>query len=549
MPDSERARRRRSRPPEQAAPETESLSRPAPPRYREIFHAAIETTRMPMVVTDARSPDHPILYANHAFLRMTGYDAAEVLGRNCRFLQGPETDRATLATLRRAIAEEREIALEVLNYRKNGSSFWNALFVSPIHDEQGELAYFFGSQLDVSRRRDAEDALRQSQKMEALGQLTGGIAHDFNNLLQVMQGYLELIAVGLDKPAPDRDRLKRALDHVRGAAGRAGQLTQQLLAFARKQQLDGRPLNLNSLVEGMRDLAGRTLGDAVALRLRPGTGLWACRLDPTQAELALLNLLINARDAMVPGRGAEIGVATRNLRLDAAAAAEFAADLPAGDYVLLEVADNGCGMAPGVMARVLDPFFTTKEEGKGTGLGLSMVYGFARQSGGGLRLRSIEGEGTVLQLAFPALAEEARAAVPRGLPGVEAQGHETILLVEDRADVAGLAREILEDFGYRVLLASQAEEALAVLDGAQGIDLLFSDLVMPGPMNGVMLAREARRRRPRLKVLLTTGYAEAATAAGRDGRPLEFEVIGKPYGRLELSRKVRLILDGPNGVS
>ncbi|WP_207553465.1 histidine kinase famiy protein [Teichococcus deserti] len=525
------------------------MSRPAPPRYREIFHAAIETTRMPMVVTDAQAEGHPIIYANNAFLRMTGYDPAEVLGRNCRFLQGPETDRAVLGQLRRAIAEEREIALEILNYRKNGSSFWNALFVSPVYDEQGELAYYFGSQLDVSRRRDAEDALRQAQKMEALGQLTGGIAHDFNNLLQVMQGYLELIAVGLDKPEPERERLKRALEHVRGAANRAGQLTQQLLAFARKQQLDGRPLSLNSLVEGMRDLAGRTLGDAVALRLRPGSGLWACRLDPTQAELALLNLLINARDAMVPGRGAEVGIATANLELDAPGAAQFNTELKPGPYVLLEVSDNGCGMAPAVMARVLDPFFTTKEEGKGTGLGLSMVYGFVRQSGGGLRLRSVEGEGTVLQLVFPALAEEARPAAPRSLPAVESQGHETILLVEDRADVAGLAQEILEDFGYRVLRAAEAEEALAVLDGAQGIDLLFSDLVMPGRMNGVMLAREARRRRPRLKVLLTTGYAEAATAEGQDGRPLEFEVIGKPYGRLELSRKVRLILDGPNGVS
>ncbi|WP_419898345.1 histidine kinase famiy protein [Roseomonas sp. USHLN139] len=545
MPDSECAR---PRPPEQVLPALETIHPPAPPRYREIFHAAMETTRMPMVVTDARASDQPIIYANNAFLRMTGYAAEEVLGRNCRFLQGAETDRATLAALRRAIAEEREIALEVLNYRKNGSSFWNALFVSPVYDEQGELAYFFGSQLDVSRRRDAEEALRQSQKMEALGQLTSGIAHDFNNLLQVMQGYLELIAVGLDKPEPDAARLRRALEPVRGAAHRAGQLTQQLLAFTRRQPLEGRPLSLNSLVEGMRELAGRTLGEAVALRLRPAPGLWTCRLDPTQAEMALLNLLINARDAMVPGRGAEIGIATANLQLDAATAAGFDAELKPGPHVLLEVSDNGCGMAPAVLARVLDPFFTTKEVGRGTGLGLSMVHGFVRQSGGGLRLRSVEGEGTVLQLVFPALAEAARPVAPRSLPAAGMPGQETILLVEDRADVAELAQEILEDLGYRVLRAAEAEAALAVLDGAQGIDLLFSDLVMPGPMNGVMLAREARRRRPRLKVLLTTGYAGAATAGGQDGRPLEFAMIGKPYGRLELSRQLRLVLDGPVGL-
>ncbi|MFC6049794.1 PAS domain-containing protein, partial [Methylobacterium hispanicum] len=203
--------------------------------HGDIFFAAVETTRMPMIVTDPRQPDNPIIFANRAFLAMTGYAPEELVGRNCRFLQGPETDRETIAEVRQAIAERREFATEILNYRKNGSTFWNALFVSPVYNAAGELVYFFGSQLDVSRRRDAEDALGQAQKMEALGQLTGGIAHDFNNLLQVIVGYVDILASGLADPGADTGRLTRATENIRQAAERATTLTQQLLAFARRQ--------------------------------------------------------------------------------------------------------------------------------------------------------------------------------------------------------------------------------------------------------------------------------------------------------------------------
>ena len=399
---------------------------------------------------------------------------------------------------------------------------------------------------EMEERVRVQDSLRHAQKMEALGQLTGGIAHDFNNLLQVMLGYLDLMGHGLTQPQLDRARLSRGVENVRGAVGRATTLTQQLLAFARKQRLEGRTLNLNNLLDGVRDMAHHTLGEAITLDLSPAPGLWNCRIDPTQAEVALLNLLINARDAMPGDRAGHVRITTRNETLEPDQASQ-ASELTPGGYVVLEVQDNGGGIPGEILSRVMDPFFTTKEEGRGTGLGLSMVYGFARQSGGTLRIASREGQGTVATLYFPALQEEARPAQPRLTRPPDRPGTETILVVDDRPDVAELAREILQEFGYRVLVAHNGPAALEVLDGAGTVDLLFSDLIMPGGMNGAMLAREARRRRPRLKVLLTTGYAEASLERSATGGA-EFEILGKPYGRLELSRRIRLVLDGPTGI-
>jgi PAS domain S-box-containing protein len=511
--------------------------------HGDIFFAAVETTRMPMIVTDPRRPDNPIIFANRAFLAMTGYAPEELVGRNCRFLQGPETDGETVAEVRRAIAERREFATEILNYRKNGSTFWNALFVSPVYDAAGELVYFFGSQLDVSRRRDAEEALGQAQKMEALGQLTGGIAHDFNNLLQVIVGYVDILASGLGDPAADPGRLTRATENIRQAAERATTLTQQLLAFARKQRLEGRAVNLNNLVEGMGEMVARALGETVRIEHDLAPDLWNCRVDPTQAEVALLNILINARDAMP--EGGTVRIATENRAIEAGDESAFGG-LRAGRYVGVAVTDTGSGIAPNVLARVMDPFFTTKEEGKGTGLGLSMVYGFAKQSGGTAQIESALGRGTTVRLLFPATDGEARGAQTAAPRAVDRHGTETVLIVDDREDVAELARTILRDFGYTTLMAANGRQALEILEGGERIDLLFTDLIMPGGMNGVVLAREARRRQPRLKVLLTTGYAEASLERTDIGGS-EFDLLNKPYRRTDLIRRVRAILDGPTG--
>lgn len=510
----------------------------------DIFFAAVETTRMPMIVTDPYQDDNPIIFANRAFVRMTGYPREELVGRNCRFLQGRETDRESVAEIRAAVAERREYATEILNYRKDGSSFWNALFVSPVFDRNGRLVYFFGSQLDVSRRRDAEEALHQAQKMESLGQLTGGIAHDFNNLLQVISGHIDIVLAAADNPKLDVNRLKRAGGAIREASDRAAKLTHQLLAFSRKQRLEGRLININGLIESMSEMANRTLGDDVVLRTRLAPDLWTARLDPTQLEVAFLNVLINARDAMPDG--GTVTVKTENLYIEDEDTALYKT-VGVGAYVVVSVTDTGSGMPAEILHRVMEPFFTTKGEGKGTGLGLAMVYGFAKQSGGSVKIYSEVGHGTTVRMLFPAAdgkPEEEPVPSPRA---ADRHGTETVLVVDDRPDVAATAALILEDFGYKVLVADGPKAALEILDAQDRIDLLFTDLIMPGGMNGVMLARAARDRQPKIKVLLTTGYAEASLER-TDAGGSEFEVINKPYKRLDLARRVRRVLDGPTGV-
>ncbi|PZW68650.1 PAS domain S-box-containing protein [Pseudomonas sp. URMO17WK12:I1] len=510
---------------------------------KNIFFAAVETTRMPMIVTDPNRPDNPIIFANNAFLEMTGYEVEEIVGQNCRFLQGAETDRSVVAQVREAISKRQEISVELINYRKDGSTFWNALFISPVYNDAGELIYFFASQLDISRRRDAEEGLRQAQKMEALGQLTGGIAHDFNNLLQVMIGYLEVLERTASKPEYDVERILRCVNNARNAADRAATLTQQLLAFSRKQKLEGRVLNLNGLISGFKELGERTLGHA-DLRLTLDKTLWNCRIDPTQAEVAFLNILINARDALEGRDQPVVHIETKNVTVEELGSMSYDGLMP-GRYVSVAITDNGMGMSDSVSSRVMDPFFTTKDEGKGSGLGLSMVYGFVKQSGGTVRIYSEEGVGTTLRLYFPADDSQVIHSPAKERTN-ERNGTERVLVVEDRPDVADLARMVLEDYGYVADIALNAREALLRLDVAE-YDLLFTDLIMPGGMNGVMLAREARRRKPGLKVLLTTGYAENSLER-TDAGGSEFDVISKPYVPNELARKVRQVIDGPTGV-
>ncbi len=510
----------------------------------DIFFAAVEMTRMPMIVSDPNQPDNPIIFVNNAFINMTGYSRADVIGKNCRFLQGPETDRAVVAQVREAVLERREIATELLNYRKNGSTFWNALFISPVYDQHGELKYFFSSQLDISRRRDAEQALGQARKMEALGQLTGGIAHDFNNLLQVISGYLDIINLALRSPVPDLGRVARSTDSIRKASGKAAMLTQQLLAFARKQRLEGRTINLNSLTEGFTDLVQRTLGGDIHVRTALAPGLWNCRLDPTQMEVALLNILINARDAMAGKGTLRIQTSNEDLSGDERA---LQLGLKPGLYVCLAVVDDGPGIPPDILPRVMDPFFTTKDEGKGTGLGLSMVYGFVKQSGGSVRISSGPQGGTTVAIYFPATQDQVGGSFEYDNRTQSQGGHEHILVVDDRIEVAELAQDMLESLGYRVRMVNSANEALQLIRAGEPVDLLFTDLIMPGHMNGVVLAREARRMLPSLKILLTTGYAsESIERHGADG---EFPVLDKPYRHDELARKIRIVLDGATGVS
>ncbi len=510
----------------------------------DLLFAAVSATRMPMVVTDPHRPDNPIVFVNEAFVAMSGYAIDEVVGRNCRFLQGPDTDRTAVATLREAIERRVEMSTEILNYRKDGTTFWNALFVSPVRDRTGTLVYFVASQLDVSRRRDAEEALGQAQKMEAVGQLTGGISHDFNNLLQVMLGHVDLLDRRLRHAPLDARSIATASANIRSAIDKASTLTQQLLAFARRQRLEGRLTDLNELTGSLMALATRTLGGEVGVVMQLASDLGKCRVDRTQFEVALLNILINARDAM-EGRGT-VTIRTSNVEIEREDLRSFGG-LEAGRYASIAVTDDGPGIPPEIVHRVMEPFFTTKEEGKGTGLGLSMVHGFAKQSGGCAQIYSEMGIGTTIRLYFPASGDEEERPYAATLRTRERGGSEVVLVVDDRAEVLNVATSLLDELGYRVLTAASGIEALALvesLDADARPALLFSDVIMPGGMNGYMLARRLRQRLPALKVLLTTGYAgDVHGAVSDDGT--EFEVLKKPYKLDALARRVRLVLDTP----
>jgi PAS domain S-box-containing protein len=362
----------------------------------DIFFKAIELTRMPMILTDPHLPDNPIVFANAAFCELCGYGPEELVGRNCRFLQGPDTDPATLAALREAIAARRDIAVEMLNYRKDGSTFWNALYVSPVFAAGGEVLYFFASQIDVSARRAAEDALRDAQKMEAVGQFTGGLAHHFNNMLTVVQGGIEG-ALDRELDAKARRKLQRAA----AAATRIATLTHQMLAFGGKQPLQQQPMDLNGFVHSLSLVTQRALGPAIKLRVVLATMPWSCQIDPKQAQAAMLTILRNAADAMPAGGQVTIETANYSARDDDVDRYE---GVPPGDYVTLAVTDTGTGMPAEVLRRANEPFFTTKPVGAGSGMGLAMVYGFMRQSQGYLCLASKAGHGTTVRLFFPALA-------------------------------------------------------------------------------------------------------------------------------------------------
>ena len=508
----------------------------------DVFNAAIQATRVPMVITDPSRSDNPIVFANDAFLAMTGYTREEISGSNCRFLQGPETDPATVAEIRLALAERRTIATEILNYRKDGHSFWCALSISPIFNDRGDVVYYSASQLDVSRRRAAEDALRQTRKMEAMGRLTGGVAHDFNNLLQVMVGYFELIGNGLRKPEIDREKLLRGIDNARAAADRATDLTRHLLAFARQHRHEDHVLNMNDLILMTRDLADRILGDDVAFTTTLAEDLWNCRIDPTQAETALLNIMINARDAMRGRPDKRVEIETANVNIDREDLGRYPTMAP-GHYVSISIADTGTGVPSHIAERIMDPFFTTKHDGNNSGLSFSMAHGFAKRSGGSALIHAEPDVGTSVRVYFPATDDVATQQTASGSRALDRSGTETILIVEQRADVAAFARSILEYHGYTVLQASSAGAAIEVIDSDADIHMLFSELVLPNGLDGVALARLARQRRQSLKVLLTTGYPEAS-AERSDLGGSEFDMLDKPYGRMDLTRAIRVVLDG-----
>jgi signal transduction histidine kinase/ActR/RegA family two-component response regulator len=397
---------------------------------------------------------------------------------------------------------------------------------------------------EIAERTKAEDALRQAQKMEAIGQLTGGVAHDFNNLLTVIIGGLDNMSRHLDAGTVARDeaRLRRGLDMAMQAAQRAATLTARLLAFSRRQALNPKPLQADRLVRGIGDLLQRSIGEHISLELVGSPGLWPALADPNELEQALLNLAVNARDAMPAG--GKLTIETQNIFLDEAYLSTVPEPVSAGQYVMVAVSDTGHGMDADTLARVFEPFFTTKESGKGTGLGLSQVYGFVRQSGGHIRVYSEVKQGTTAKLYLPRFHGEAVAAdVSAARPDISLlRGTETVLIVEDDDGVRAYSSGVLRELGYDVLEASDAPSALATLGAHPQIDLLFTDVVLPGGVHGHKLAEEVRTRRPSVRVLFTSGYTRNAIVHNGRLDP-GVQLITKPFTYEDLAERVRRILD------
>jgi PAS domain S-box-containing protein len=498
--------------------------------------------RMSSVISTA--PDAIITIDSHGLIqsfsataeKLFGYEAGEVIGRNVKILMPQPHRSAHDAYIARYLTTGQKriigIGRQVEAQRKDGTIFPIELAVGEV--KHGATHVFTGFIRDITARAKLEQDLRQAHKMEAIGQLTGGLAHDFNNLLTVITGNLEMLEARLERP-DDRELLKEAEE----AADLGAKLAGRLLAFGRRQPLNPKAIELSALAGSMMDLLRRTLGESIEIepRLAKTRTIVA---DPGQVENTLLNLAINARDAMPDGGHLIIETADADIDRDYAAAH---GDIEPGSYALLAVSDTGVGMSEEVRQRAFEPFFTTKGPASGSGLGLSMVYGFVKQSGGHVQLYSEPGHGTSVRIYLPVQKQESAAPRPADRPrGVQTAKGETILVTEDDARVRKVSVRRLKQLGYKVIEAGDGRSALAVLDGGAAVDLLFTDLVMPGGMTGLELAHAARARRPDLAVLFTSGYADPAIVKG--GMLTErADWLAKPYSALDLASKLRRLLD------
>jgi len=498
-----------------------------------LFRSIFESIPDPIIIAD---PTSTMRLLNPAVTRVFDYAADELIGRNTRMLyeNAEEWDRhAQEATACPGGFDPRP---QIIHYRrKSGTSFPGETVRAVIRDKSGAALGFLVVTRDVSEKLSQEAVLRQALKMEAIGQLTGGIAHDFNNLLTVILGNVELLEQLLAEPLP----LTLARE-AREAAEMGARLTDRLLTFSRRRRLEQQTVDLNEIVLGMFELLRRTLGEPVDLSTALKSDLWLTAADPVAIENAILNLAINARDAMP--KGGRIVIETRNAILDDESLAQIPG-LTAGEFVQLSVSDAGDGMPPEVRDRAFEPFFTTKGPGKGSGLGLATIYGFAKQSGGHATIYSEIGKGTTVNIYLPRaladdrMAEDVVAEAPVG------RGHgERILVVEDDERVRRLTRGRLESLGYVIVEAANAPEALAILSAGERLSLVFTDLVMPGGMSGMDLCRHIRARWPETRLLLTSGYS-AELLDGEELRTLNLKVIRKPYRQVELAQFIRDGLD------
>ncbi|MDA9438980.1 histidine kinase [Bradyrhizobium sp. CCBAU 51745] len=509
-------------------------------RYRRLVEAVVDYAIFQL------DPSGHVATWNPGAERIKGYRPEEIIGRHFSAFYTPEDLEKEVPKLAlREAAENGRFEAEGWRLRKDGTRFWASVVIDRITDESGTIIGFAKVTRDLTERKQSQEELHRvqeqlvaSQKLEAVGQLSGGIAHDFNNLLMIVLGNLE--NAERNSRNVGTPNLHRALANAKRGAQRAAALTSRLLAFSRRQALDPKPINLNGFLSGLQEFLQRTLGERIEVQTVGGAGLWQIEADVNHLESSIVNLAINARDAMPDGGKLTIEAANVSADEDYSRANP---ELAAGQYVVISVSDTGSGMTPEVLNHAFEPFFTTKEPGQGTGLGLSQVYGFVKQSGGHVKIYSEVGEGTSIKMYFPRYAGSAQpSSEPADEFVAEGIAVETILVVEDDTDLRTYVSDVLRDLNYRVLSAGSAQAALTILlQEDQQVDLLLTDVVMPGT-NGRDLGRRAQQIRPKLKILYMTGYSRNAVV--HQGRLDEgVELLEKPVTQARLALKIRELLD------
>jgi len=505
-----------------------------------LLGSAVEQSNESILITDSvlDLPGPRILFANPAFMRMTGYAPSEVLGKTPRMLQGPHTDRSVLRRLRHDLERGHVFQGESINYRKDGTEYPLEWQVAPIRDEGGTITHFVATQRDITERKRLEAQVMQSQRLETVGKLAGGIAHEFNSILTAIMGQSELMVRDL----PAGSALLTSATQIREAAERASVLTRQLLAFGRKQILQPVALDLNTLLTRMEPVLLHLMGPSVDVRVFPAVGLKAVRADVGQIEQVIVNIAMNAADVMP--NGGKLTLETANVTLDEDYVRRVP-ELRAGAYVMLAITDTGPGMREDVRARVFEPFFSTKGIGQGSGLGLSTCYGIIKQSGGQLSVYSEVARGAVFKIYLPQFVDPPEASLgPRDLSDLP-RGSETILLVEDDPALREMAATLLRRLGYTVFVAANGVEALSVRNQRDvgHVDLLFTDVVMPH-MSGKELATRVRSLSPQTRSLFTSAYTESAIVH-QGVLDAGVNLLQKPFTPSMLARRIREMLDGP----
>ena len=496
-----------------------------------LLQQTVEQSPIAIVVTDTNGN---IEYVNPHFSRVSGYSPEEVTGKNPRILKSGKMHQEYYRNLWQTITSGGIWRGIIQNRKKNGELFWESTTICPVRDQDGNIEHYIALKEDITDLREKESMLERAMKLEAIGRMTGGIAHDFNNLLTIILGNLQLLREDIDSEE-DMELIEDALS----AAQDGSNIINQLMMFSRRQEHVVKPTNVNDFLENQHRMLRRTIPADITLSLRPSEDIGTIMVDPNRLESAIINLITNARDAMP--EGGKLIITTDKITITGTEAVD-SGKLSAGTYVAISLVDNGGGMTGEVRRHALEPFFTTKTTTTGTGLGLSMTHDFIIQSGGGLRIDSVPGKGTTITLLLPFLETteeqelEAEVLGQNELP----TGSETVLLVEDLPKLRRFASRILSDLGYQVLEAENADEALDCLQSHDDIDLLFTDIILPGDMNGRQLALKSGDIHPGLKVLLTTGM-ERGTETGGGSEP-EYPLLAKPYTASELAHTIRHIL-------